>query len=97
MYSQHLNKAKSMFQKVIKGQKYKNIGRLGKTMHIRAERMYITSDYDCIWINWGLGYLTKSDSLNLLSSCKNALQRGKEENKPGILFDKETVTRPTEL
>jgi len=39
MYSQHLNKAKSMFQKVIKGQKYKNIGRLGKTMHIRAERM----------------------------------------------------------
>ncbi|CAF0857933.1 unnamed protein product [Brachionus calyciflorus] len=45
------------------------------------------SKYDCIWIQWVLGYLTDSDLVDFLKRCKLALKPN------GICFIKENLSK----
>jgi hypothetical protein len=56
--------------------------------------------YDAIFTSWGLGYLTKKESIRFLNECNKNLRKVKQEKKDktlemktGLMFAKETTCK----
>ena len=76
--------------------KREKTGEIRECFACPAEDIDLTRGYDCIWICWGHGYLKEVDSLRLLAKCREALLKDRDSSKPGLIFNKETVTKEDE-
>ena len=69
----------------------KFIGKIRKTICCNAKDIEFTSQYDCIYSCWCLGYMTNDDCYTLLVKIKKALKKDRFGYYPGLLVLKETV------
>ena len=52
------------------------------------------TEYDCIWIQWCIGYLTDDDLIQFLVNCKeNGLRKPEGSDKTGLIFVKDNATQ----
>ena len=48
--------------------------------------------YDCIWIQWCIGYLTDEDLIQFLVNCREkGLKRSKDSERTGLIFVKDNA------
>ena len=51
------------------------------------------TQYDCIWIQWCIGYLTDDDLIKFLVNCRqNGLKRPSGSERSGLIFVKDNAT-----